>query len=72
MSDNELTWRKATRSGTQGGNCVEVASAVSAVHVRDTKSRERGMLTVTAATWQAFLADIKASRLGHKTGTPSY
>jgi hypothetical protein len=65
MEDTDLNWRKSSYSGNGGGNCVEVASTAATVHVRDTKSRERGMLTVTGAAWQAFLADIKAN-LGHE------
>jgi hypothetical protein len=61
MDDTGLKWRKASKSGN-GGNCVEVASAGS-VHIRDTKSRERGMLTVSAETWRAFIAEIKTSAL---------
>jgi|HubBroStandDraft_2_1064218.scaffolds.fasta_scaffold6062893_1 hypothetical protein len=58
-----LNWRKASKSAN-GGECVEVASHAGSVCIRDTKSRERGMLTVNAATWRAFMEELK-SRLGH-------
>jgi len=60
-----LKWVKARASGSSGGSCVEVGTdgRTPAVHVRDTKSRERGMLTVTASTWRAFTDDIKSGRL---------
>jgi len=64
MSD-ELSWRKASRSGSQGGNCVEVGTT-SAGHVagiRDSKSPERGHLAVTPEVFSAFLAAIKAGRI---------
>jgi|HubBroStandDraft_1064217.scaffolds.fasta_scaffold639805_2 Domain of unknown function (DUF397) len=66
--ENELTWRKASKSGN-GGECVEVGTTAAGqvAGIRDSKSPERGMLTVTAATWQAFLADIKAN-LAHRNG----
>lgn len=56
--ESELVWRKASKSGN-GGECVEVASTPGKTYVRDTKSRERGMLTVDAATWQRFMDEIK-------------
>jgi len=64
MSD-DLSWRKASRSGSQGGNCVEVGTATGSavVHVRDTKSRERGMITTSAETWKTFMDEIKAGRV---------
>ena len=62
MEVTNLTWRKSSRSGNGGGNCVEVASDDRRVHVRDTKSRQRGMLTVSAAAWRQFVNEIKTSR----------
>jgi hypothetical protein len=62
MSDS-FKWVKARASGGSGGNCVEVADDTGTVHIRDTKSRERGMLTVDAATWRRFIADVKTSEL---------
>jgi Domain of unknown function (DUF397) len=59
----KLTWCKSSYSSQ--GNCVEVGTddRTPVVHVRDTKSRERGELTVTAATWREFTGEIKAGRL---------
>jgi uncharacterized protein DUF397 len=60
-----LKWVKAKASGSSSGSCVEVGTDGQApvVHVRDTKSRERGMITVPATTWHTFMADIKAGRV---------
>jgi hypothetical protein len=62
---SDLTWRKARASGSNGGGCVEVgASPVSPiVGIRDTKSRERGMLVITPDTFRALLARIKSGKL---------
>ncbi|EGX58054.1 hypothetical protein SZN_19597, partial [Streptomyces zinciresistens K42] len=30
-----LTWIKSSYSGTEGGDCVEVAASTDVVHVRD-------------------------------------
>jgi hypothetical protein len=59
-----LRWRKARASGANGGGCVEIGTddRTPVVHVRDTKSRERGMITVSAATWRQFMNEIKAGR----------
>lgn len=51
-------WRKSTYSGSNGGDCVEVASA-GPVLVRDTKNPEGGTLTFTADAWQAFTGSIR-------------
>lgn len=52
-------WRKASYSGTQGGNCVEVGPADRVVGIRDTKARDRGALAVSSATWAAFVRGVK-------------
>jgi hypothetical protein len=60
--EGRLRWRKSSFSGNGGGNCVETAPDTATVHIRDTKSRERGMLTVDAAAWRAFMDDVRAGR----------
>jgi hypothetical protein len=52
-------WRTASYSGAYGGECVEVASAVDAVMVRDTKNRNGETLSVPAGAWRAFIAAMK-------------
>lgn len=47
------TWRKSTYSGSNGGDCVEVA-ADQGVMVRDTTDRDGGTLAFTADAWQRF------------------
>ena len=54
-----LSWRKASYSGNNGGNCVEVGQAADAIALRDTTDREGGTLTFSADTWRAFLGAIK-------------
>jgi uncharacterized protein DUF397 len=65
MEDTELTWRKSSYSGANGGECVEVGMSPIAelVGLRDTKSRERGMLAVSRETFAVLLADVKRGRL---------
>ncbi|MEU8373436.1 DUF397 domain-containing protein [Micromonospora sp. NPDC048894] len=49
-------WHKSTRSGSNGGSCVEVADNLTGVVlVRDTKDRDGGTLTFAPDSWQAFV-----------------
>ncbi|MFD9354902.1 DUF397 domain-containing protein [Streptomyces sp. NPDC060031] len=48
-------WRKSSRSGSAAGDCVEVATHPAAVHVRDSKVADGPVVTVSPATWAAFL-----------------
>ncbi|MEU7571179.1 DUF397 domain-containing protein [Micromonospora sp. NPDC049240] len=49
-------WRKSTKSGNNGGSCVEVADNLpGVVLVRDTKDRDGGTLTFGPASWQSFV-----------------
>ena len=54
----ESNWRKSSYSGSNGGECVEVASP-GAVLVRDTTDRNGPVVTFTADAWRAFLASAK-------------
>jgi hypothetical protein len=54
----ESNWRKSSHSGSNGGECVEIAST-AAVMVRDTSDRNGPMLAFTAEAWSAFTANIK-------------
>jgi hypothetical protein len=55
----ELTgarWRTSTRSGDNGGNCVEVADNLpGVVAVRDSKDRTGPVLTFAPRSWAAFV-----------------
>ena len=56
-------WRKASRSSSNGGNCVEVARNLrGAVAVRDSKNPDGPVLTVAPGGWRNFIADVKAGR----------
>jgi hypothetical protein len=49
-----LEWRKSSYSSNDGPDCVEVAAATSAVHVRDSKDVTRPGFAVSPAGWTAF------------------
>jgi hypothetical protein len=53
-----IRWKKSSRSGGgNGANCVEVAQARQ-VLIRDSKDPAGGVVTVSAESWQAFLATL--------------
>ncbi|MET7672344.1 DUF397 domain-containing protein [Micromonospora luteifusca] len=54
------SWRKSTRSGGSGGNCVEVADNLAGVvGVRDSKDPTGPALAFAPARWNAFVAEVK-------------
>jgi hypothetical protein len=56
-------WRKASRSSSNGGACVEVADNLAGVVlVRDTKDRAGGTLAFTPKSWRAFVAQAARQR----------
>ena len=55
-----MTWRKATRSSANGGNCVEVARTPSgSIAARDSKAPNEGMLRFEAGVFAIFIASAK-------------
>ncbi|PZT77270.1 MULTISPECIES: DUF397 domain-containing protein [unclassified Streptomyces] len=56
MNNNEpLAWFKSSYSNTEGGECVEVAAATNAVHVRDSKVTAGPVLRVSQDAWAGFV-----------------
>jgi len=54
-----MRWKKSSRSGTNGGNCVEVARVDSnTVALRDSKDPNGPVLRFTQAEWVAFLDGV--------------
>ncbi|MCX5066540.1 DUF397 domain-containing protein [Micromonospora lupini] len=63
MDLSNAQWRKSTRSGASGGNCVEVADNLpGVVGVRDSKDPAGPALTFGPAAWQAFVNHVGARR----------
>ncbi|MBV7243156.1 DUF397 domain-containing protein [Streptomyces sp. MW-W600-10] len=61
LGTSDLKWFKNSYSGTGGGECVEVASADSAVYARDSK-RERGPVLSVAAGERAEFVTFASGR----------
>ncbi|MGW3856323.1 DUF397 domain-containing protein [Micromonospora arida] len=59
MDLTNAIWRKSRRSGSSGGNCVEVADNLpGVVGVRDSKDPAGPALRFGPAAWRAFVAQI--------------
>ncbi|PKW15326.1 DUF397 domain-containing protein [Saccharopolyspora spinosa] len=61
------TWRKSSRSGTNGGNCVEIGFADTGRAIRDTKQAadpSRPILEFSGTAFAAFLGRVKSGELG--------
>ncbi|MYQ78983.1 MULTISPECIES: DUF397 domain-containing protein [unclassified Streptomyces] len=50
-----LAWFKSSYSGTEGGDCVEVASGAGTVHVRDSKVAAGPVLHLSRNAWTGFV-----------------
>ncbi|MFH8519755.1 DUF397 domain-containing protein [Streptomyces gelaticus] len=52
-------WRKSSYSGTNGGDCLEVADGLPcAVPVRDSKNPDGPVLVVGADAWRTFVGTL--------------
>ncbi|GGL31100.1 DUF397 domain-containing protein [Planomonospora parontospora] len=61
MDLSAAVWRKSSRSGDSGGQCVEVADNLpGVVAVRDSKDPDGPKLLFTPAQWRAFVGGIKS------------
>jgi hypothetical protein len=62
MNIDENLWFKSTRSGGNGGSCVEVAELPDTVGVRDSKDSAGPVLAFTRDAWRAFVADVHSGQ----------
>ncbi|MFC9969990.1 DUF397 domain-containing protein [Spirillospora sp. NPDC127200] len=61
MDLSKATWRKASRSTANGGNCVEVASVPGTVAIRDSKDPSGPRLLIDRTTFGRFANSLKNS-----------
>lgn len=52
-------WRKSSHSGTQEGDCVEVANLEQQVGLRDSKAPEAGHFTLSAGGFAELVTRVK-------------
>ncbi len=63
MDLNSATWRKSTKSGGNGGGCVEVGAVADVIAVRDTKDRQGPALAFSPDAWRSLIAKIRQEAL---------
>ncbi|MFF4468174.1 DUF397 domain-containing protein [Streptomyces sp. NPDC001599] len=58
---SNVEWRKSSYSGSNGGECVEVAEncPTGTVPVRDSKNPAGPVVTLGAHAWQAFVDGLR-------------
>ncbi|RSN48680.1 DUF397 domain-containing protein [Streptomyces sp. WAC 04229] len=56
------TWFKSSYSGTEGGQCVEVATSTAGVRVRDSKAATGPVVTVSPEAWVGFVGLASADQ----------
>ncbi|GAA4099456.1 DUF397 domain-containing protein [Actinomadura miaoliensis] len=61
MASADVRWRKGSRSGHEGGECVEVADLAAGVVVRDSKDPDGPKLAFAAGEWRAFMLAVRCS-----------
>jgi hypothetical protein len=61
MDLTRADWRKSSRSGSNGGNCVEVARNLPGViAVRDSKDLDGPVLIIGREGWVRFITRLRA------------
>lgn len=61
---DNVTWRKSSYSGSNGGDCVEVAVLPGhGLAVRDSKDPGGPKLTFTPAEWRTFTTALQTGAL---------
>jgi hypothetical protein len=61
--NSALSWQKSSYSGSNGGQCIEVAAS-GRVLVRDSKNPDSGRLAFSTQVWREFAARIKNGNAG--------
>lgn len=58
-------WKKSSRSGGNGGQCIEARDTGRRVQIRDSKALGHGpILSVDPGAWTGFLGAVTTRRLG--------
>ena len=65
--NSALSWRKSSYSGSNGGQCIEVAAS-DRVLVRDSKNPDGPILCFTLEAWQRLLASVKSGQHSYLPG----
>jgi hypothetical protein len=60
---DDMTWRKSSRSGSTGGDCVEVAHLRDTIGVRDSKDPAGPVLRFDRRAWRSFVDGLVTTRV---------
>lgn len=55
----ESAWTKSSYSGAEGNACVETATLVSTVGVRDSKDKQGPALVFPRGSWTTFVTGLR-------------
>lgn len=55
MSSSNLVWFKSSYSSGGDGDCVEVATCPTTIHIRDSKDPQGPRLTLSPTAWANFV-----------------
>jgi predicted secreted Zn-dependent protease len=66
VQQNDLTWRKSTRSGA-AGHCVEIAETPAVILVRDSKDMAGPVLRFDTSGWRHFVAGVRDGEFDRPT-----
>ncbi|WP_327407171.1 DUF397 domain-containing protein [Streptomyces sp. NBC_01288] len=53
-----MEWRKSSFSGSNGGDCVEVAAGAPCVAIRDSKNPGGAVVTINRAHFEEFINSL--------------
>ncbi|MEU8204475.1 DUF397 domain-containing protein [Streptosporangium sp. NPDC049046] len=68
MDLSDAVWRKSSRSGGNGGQCVEVAANLpEVIAVRDSKNPNGPKLLFTPTQWKTFVGGVKTGKFDSPT-----
>ncbi|WP_433229402.1 DUF397 domain-containing protein [Actinomadura formosensis] len=56
---SKVMWRKASLSTENGGDCVELASAIDQITVRDSKDPSGPKVTMSRNDFRQFVENLK-------------
>lgn len=62
MTATELHWYKSSYSSSSDVNdCVEIATTLVTIHVRDSKNAAGPRLALTPQAWASFVSTLRAA-----------
>lgn len=63
-------WRKSSYSNGMGGECIEVASLLGNIAVRDSKAALGPWIYIGIDAWESFVSTVRDGEPHQKVGQP--